>query len=166
MYVLVPIEKKNDACTNWAALFWTNTFESCYLFGSCSTPPFPVITGVVSAESSGEERFISKWLPKTQSHLYADEINIDALPPSCCVLPNSCQHSYITCVRYNYQQAVALMIWQIYSKWWSRADGQAALNSPLERQINEAKWHRQERVPRLGIQNVKAQNLQWAISVG
>lgn len=46
------------------------------------TPPCHNRSGVDRELWTERERFISKWLPKSQPHLYADEINIDALPLS------------------------------------------------------------------------------------
>lgn len=54
--------------------------------------------------------FISKWLPKTHSHLYADETNIDALQHLCCVLANWCQPFCDNVARYgNWQEACMIM---------------------------------------------------------
>lgn len=97
------------------------------------------------------ERFISKWLPKTQTRLYADEINIDVLPCSRRVLPNWCQRSYITRARYEYWQEACSVIWLVadktkpeqvlkVSRHTDRQTDSTTQPSETE-QINEVKWH-------------------------
>lgn len=109
----VANEKKKKLKINFAALLRTNTFslEIFSLLQDIMPQLFPVPPGALPlldptpschnkwCRQRTLERFISKWLPKTKPHLYADEINIDMLPCSQHVLPNWCQHSCITHTR-------------------------------------------------------------------
>lgn len=103
-------------------LFFPESYYTAALFSSscCSHPvsPHPYLSYPKWCQQRTLERegFISKWLPKTQSHLYVDEINIDVLPPSCRVLPNWCQPSCITSARYVYWQEACLVIWLVTDK--------------------------------------------------
>lgn len=138
-------------------LFFPESYYTAALFSSscCSHPvsPHPYLSYPkwCQQRTLERERFISKWLPKTQSHLYVDEINIDVLPPSCRVLPNWCQPSCITSARYVYWQEACLVIWLVTDKTKPEQvlkvsrQTDSATQSPETKQTNEVKWHTDER---------------------